>query len=247
MEKSIIENSHRIGCFTSSEIFRLFGSKSVRETYIEEKNIERRLGRSIETESYSNDMAWGLFLEQRVHDLIETSYELKSKETKTHPTIDYWAGSADLIVVGAKVSDIKCYQPKKFCRYTDAVLKKDPEFIKAEFPKEFWQLVSNAIINCVPKAEAITYMPYRKELEEIREMARNYDESDQWKYRFIAEKEDSWLAWLPDNGYYKNLNRFEWEVSQSDKDLLTQKVLEAGKLLHSTTPIFKLNFNKTKK
>jgi len=149
-----------------------------------------------------------------------------------HPTIKGWSGSKDLIVPGLKVSDIKCYEPKNFALYTDVILKKNIELIKLEFPKEYWQLVSNAIINNVDSAEAITFMPYESELEEVRQMAENYDGPDQWKYRFIAESDKSSLPYLPNGGYYKNLNIFEFVVPQEDKEFLTNRVLKAIELLN---------------
>jgi hypothetical protein len=237
---SIIQNTRRHGNFTSSNIYKLlskdrsgkgFGAPAL--GYIEEKNIERKLGRSIATDSYSRDMAWGLFLEQRVFDLLPFGYSLESQTTDMHPTIDCWAGSKDLIVDGVKVSDIKCYQPKNFAQYSDAINEADLDKFKENFPKEYWQLVSNAIINEVPKAEAICYMPYKSEIEAIQHMAGNYSGSDQGKYLFIYSSIDPYpdLAHLPDGGYYKNLNIFEFTVPQDDIDLLTEKVLLARDLL----------------
>lgn len=228
---SIIENTLRIGNFTSSEIYRIMGTPTVQKTYIRKKNIERRLGRSLETETSTNTMSWGKFMEMRVHNLLGLEYKFSSTETDQHPTISYWCGSKDLIVPGKKISEIKCYQPENFAEYVDALMTKNTEFIKNEFPKEYWQMVSNAIINNVPNAEAIAYMPYRSELTEIRELASNYDGEDQWAFRFIAEKPDSWLSWLPDGGYYKNLNLFEFPVPEADIKALTDKVKEVGKQL----------------
>jgi len=238
---SIIQNTRRHGNFTSSNIYKLllkdrsgkgFGAPAL--GYIEEKNIERRLGRSIATDSYSRDMAWGLFLEERVFDLLPFGYSLESQTTDMHPTIDCWAGSKDLIVEGVKVSDIKCYQPKNFAQYSDAINEGDLDKFKENFPKEYWQLVSNAIINEVPKAEAICYMPYKSEILVLQEMASNYEDPYmQHKYKFIFDSIDPYpdLAHLPDGGYYKNLNIFEFTVPQDDIDLLTEKVLLARELL----------------
>jgi hypothetical protein len=75
-------------------------------------------------------------------------------------------------------------------------------------------------------------MPYESELEEIREMAENYDGNDQWKYRFIAESHKSALPYLPNKGYYKNLNIFEFKVPEEDKKALTERVLMAIQLLN---------------
>lgn len=240
----MIENVNRIGNFTSSEVHKLMKDGKTKGTigapgltYIEEKNIERKLGRSVETESYSKDMAWGSFLEKRVFEMLEYGYELQSDKTDMHPTILYWAGSTDLIMPGIKIADIKCFQPKNFAKYSDALLSKDVEVLKEEFPKEYWQLVSNAIINGVSKAEAIAYMPYVSELPEIREMAEYYDEADQWKYRFIAESPDCSLPYLPDDGYYSNINRLEFDIPKQDIESLTERIKLAGTMLVSNSPV----------
>jgi len=69
----MIENIERIGSFTSSQIYKLcampksgdgFGKPGI--TYIQEKRIEKRMGRSISVDSYSRSMAWGLFMEMYV-------------------------------------------------------------------------------------------------------------------------------------------------------------------------------------
>ena len=228
---SITENKERIGSFTSSEIWLLktnnkskngFCAKGL--SYIDEKRIEKRMGRSITVDVHTQSMAWGTFMEMYVFSLIGMEYVITSNKTDIHPKIKGWSGSKDLIVEGVKVSDIKCYQPLNFARYTDVLLKKDVNLLRSKFPKEYWQLVSNAIINKVDLAEAITFMPYESELTDIRELAENYDGADQWKYRFIVENHKSALPYLPNKGYYKNLNKFEFEVPKEDKEFLTERV-----------------------
>jgi hypothetical protein len=200
-------------------------------TYIEEKQIELRLGRSIKLDKHTGrPAAWGNFMEHFVFSLIGTEYIITSNDTDLHPTISGWSGSKDLIVTGIKVSDIKCYEPKKFALYTDVLMAGDIQRLKDEFAQEYWQLVSNAVINEVPNAEAITFMPYLSQLNEIRELASDYEGADQWKYRFIYESEDAELPYIPEGGHYKNLNKFEFEVPQEDRDFLTQIVLESIEL-----------------
>lgn len=243
---SITENKARIGSFTSSEIWKLtksgrgihgFGAAAL--TYIEEKQIELRLGRSISIEAHSQAMAWGKFMEMWVFALMGMEYEITSYDTDVHPTIKHWAGSKDLIQRDVKISDIKCYYPKKFVQYTDALLTKDPFVIRQNFESEYWQLVSNAIINQVDHAEAITFMPYEKDLVEIREMASDFQGDDQWKYRFIYENNKSALPYLPNGCKYKDLNKFCFEVPQEDKDFLTERVELAISLLKQPLSVFK--------
>lgn len=200
-------------------------------TYVEEKQIEGRLNRCVGVDAYTQPMAWGQFLEKYVFNMLGIEYLITSKETDKHPTIKHWSGSKDLIVPGKKISELKCYQPKKFAQYTDVIMAKNLVSLRENFSQEYWQLVSNAIINKVDYTEAISFMPYESELENIREMAYNYEDHDQWKYRFIAENDKASLPYLPDGGYYKNLNMFEFKVPQEDKDILTQRVKMAIKLL----------------
>ena len=135
----MVENIERIGSFTSSNIFKLmtlarnkvdFGKPAL--TYIHEKRMEKRMGRSLELESYSRAMAWGLFMESYVFSKIGIEYLITSKDTDVHPNIKGWSGSKDLIVPGLKVSDIKCYEPKKFGDYTDALLLGDIDRLKED-------------------------------------------------------------------------------------------------------------------
>lgn len=227
----MINNKLRAGNFTSSQIFRLMGAPTPRKTYIEEKNLERKLNLSIEPDAHSQDMAWGTFLEQRVHELLGMEYELCSDQTDQHQTIKCWAGSKDFLVKGLKIAELKCYALKNFAYFTDSLLTQDPAVIKKNDPKEYWQAVSNAIINKVPKAELISYCPYMSELDAIREMALDYNGLDAWKYRFIYEKSPENLPHLEDGGYYKNLNAFEFTPPKEDVEALTNAVLLAEKEL----------------
>jgi len=234
---SITENVERIGSFTSSEIFRLMGTPGARKTYIEEKQIERDMNRCISVDAHSQAMAWGNFLEDYVFSLdqfVGMEYRNVSQTTDVHPTIAGWSGSTDLIVPKVKIAELKCFQPKKFAQYTNALLTMDTELIKKLFPKEYYQIVSNSIIHEVPTGEAITFMPYESELKDIRAMVDAYEGGDIWKYRFIAENDKSALPYLPDNENckFKNFNRFEFEIPQKDILALTTAVLNAVEELH---------------
>lgn len=239
----MIDNKKRIGNFTSSQVYRLCATNkngtisSAFYTYVEEKMYERKLDRSVEMGAYSQSMAWGNFLEKRVNDSLGMEYSLISKTTFTHPKYNYWTGSPDFIVQGVKISELKCYEPKNFVSYATALAMKDTEFIKENHPKEYWQIVSNAIINQLPKGEAILYMPYASEMEEIRELAENSDYLNSigmqpWEVRFIVEKSNSQLAVLPDESELSNLNFFEFNIPQEDAEFLTKRVLMAEKILN---------------
>lgn len=237
----MIENKNRIGNFTSSEIVALttsgkniygFGKPAL--TYIEECNMERRLGRSLTKEESAKALTWGKLVEGRAFDLLGTAYKLSSQETIVHPTISYWAGSPEgnKFDEGKTVYDIKCpITLKSFCQLVDGdncmanirERHKDGE-------KYYWQLVSNAILTDSKYAELIVYCPYKSELDAIRDYVNNYD-GDANKVAWIHWSADNELPYLIDGGYYKNLNIIRFEVKEEDKEFLKERVYKAGQLL----------------
>lgn len=238
----MIRNNSRIGNFTSSEIAALikrgrgkeeyFGAPAL--TYIEECNMERRLGRSLSDEVDSRATKWGKLVEPRVFELLGLEYQLTSTETILHPRIPYWGGSPDTITQ-LSVGDIKCpLTLKSFCQLVQPIYDglQGVDAINAvrenhkDGDKYYWQLVSNAILTKKKYAELIVYMPYKSELEEIKQMI----DGDPRGY-FIAMAGEDELPYLIDGGYYNNLNIIRFEIPQEDIDLLTERVTEAGKKL----------------
>lgn len=244
----------RTGNFTSSEIVALtkkdkagtgFGAPAY--TYIEECNMERRLGRPVTKNESDKAMSWGKLVERRVFELLGTEYIYSSEKTFVHPKINYWLGTPD----GEKAEkvkegfDIKCpYALKSFCQlvqpiydglYGMAAMKSICEEHK-DGEKFYWQLVSNACIRGWRNAELIIYCPYKSELEAIRELARNYDGGDQNKFSWLNYATDDELPYIPDNGYYKNINIIRFYPPQQDREFLKARVLKAGELL---VPVFK--------
>jgi len=239
----MIDNIERIGNFTSSNVFRLCASTVKGEvtaafyTYVQEKMFERSLGRSLEMGAYSQSMAWGNFLEKRVNDNLGNAYIMVHKQTNVHPIHKFWTGSPDFdCPTLGKISELKCFEPKNFASYVTALLSEDLEKIKKEHPKEYWQIISNATIKGYSKGEAIVYMPYASEMDQIRELAEDPDYlaeigMEPWQVRFIVEKSNSQLAVLPDDSKFKNLNQFEFEIPIEDKIFLTKRVIDANKLI----------------
>lgn len=232
---------HRIGNITSSEIVALVSENSAKTgfgkpglTYIDECNMERRLLRSISDESNARPLVWGKLVEKKAFDLLGLEYVLSSQDTSVHPTIDYWAGSADGFkhVVFKTVVDIKCPMTlKSFCTLVDCKSISEIRDKHKDGEKFYWQLVSNAIISDCKSAELIIYMPYKSELQDIRDLAADVEPSELYKHFWIANGNDEELPHLIEGGYYKNLNIINFDIPQSDKDFLTERVKMAGKLL----------------
>lgn len=232
----------RIGNFSSSNAYRLCASLKSGEpseaffTYVKEKMFERKLGRSLEMGAHSNSMTWGRFLEKRVFDNLPTTYQMVHKETFVHSEHLFLVGTPDFIVKDIKDVELKCFEPKNFASYVSCLLTEDLDLIKKEHPKEYWQIVQNSLILDYPKGEAIVYMPYESEMNEIKELAQDFSYYEDlglmdWQLRFIIEKANSDLAVLPDNSKFKNLNIFEFEVPKEDKEFLLQRAIRANNLI----------------
>lgn len=241
-------NRLRIGNFTSSDIVKLMsnGRKegSVGEpfnTYVEEKIMERKLGRPLSIESNDRALLWGKLCESFAFDKLGLDYSLNSDETIVHPDMPYWVGTPDgFNYTGTErtVIDIKCpWTIKSFCSLVDPLYDGSPETAiqrireqHKDGEKYYWQLVSNACITGCTHAELIVFMPYKYDLSEIRQLA----EGDK-RFYFIWASEDNELPYLMDSGYYRSINKIRFEVPLEDKQRLTERVNKAGGMLDSTS------------
>lgn len=122
-----------------------------------------------------------------------------------------------------------------FCDKIEAL--QNIEVYKKEYPEDFYQHISNAILleangTKITHFEAVIYCPYQSELESIRELARNWDDENQNQFAFVNWSGDNELPYLPnDCKAYKNLNIIRFEISEADKQALTERVIAAGLLL----------------
>lgn len=234
MEK-ITSNTNRVGNFTSSQIWKLMTNGKVQGTlgkpaltYIQEKNFERMLGQLLESDTPSRPTSWGKLCEEFAFQQLGMEYRLQSQSTVVHPEFDCWKGSADCIKFGEHktVVDIKCpYTRKSWCLFNEVSTL---EGLRADHPDGeayYWQLVSNAIINDCTHAELIVFMPYQSQLEAIRELCQQVGTvDDMHKYFWIANSRDEDLPYLLDGGHYSNLHIISFEVPESDKQALTERV-----------------------
>lgn len=245
----MIHNAARIGNFTSSEIAALMtegrtagtlGKPAL--TYVNECNMERNLGRSIDTELNARAVTWGQLVEKRVFELLGLEYQLVSKDTVIHPKYSFWSGSPDAnkFDEGKTVVDIKSpLTLKSFCQLVEPIYS-GLEGIEAinhvydnhkDGAKYYWQLISNAILVGAKYAELIVYCPYLSELESIRDLARMSDGEKQYRYFWLNSAPDDELPFLIEGGYYRNINVIRFEVPEADKVALTERVLKCSELL----------------
>lgn len=248
--KSITLNPKRFGNFTSSEIFKLMSNGRAKDTfgkpyytYISEKNIERRLGRSIQDDVTARPLSWGTLLEDVVFKIIPTDYKLCSSETVDHPIIKFWKGTPDAekFDKGKTAVDIKCPMTlKSFCALIDLFRLGGMDAVRnghGNIPKHpdgekfYWQIVSHACLLDAEHGELIVYCPYQEELEPIREYARRYEGPAQHRFFWIDLAQDEEMPHLIKGGHYENLNVLRFEIPKEDKALLTNRVLQAGKEL----------------
>lgn len=239
--KTAVLSDSRTGNFTSSGIFRLMTNGRSKGSfggpyysYIEEKKMERRLGRSLTDDIFARPTSWGELCEGYVFDLLPEDYTPCSKTTLSHPVIECWKGTPDA-TKHETVADVKCPKTlKSFCILVDSWKKGGINMIRDKHDdgdKFYWQLVSNAILSKSKFAELIVYCPYQKELNAIREMASNFDGDKQSRFLWIASAYDDELPFIKDDGYYKNVNVMRFEVPVADKMALHSRVEEAAKEL----------------
>jgi len=220
--------------------------------YIAEKNMERRLGRSIGTDIQARATSWGHLCEDRVFALLDTDYKICSTETIPHPEIDFWKGSPDFLKFdeGNTVCDAKCPMTlKSFCTLVDPLYDgltgidalnairngyTDRAGAVHEKHKEgdtyYFQLVSNGILSGSRYAELIVYCPYKSELNDIRNIVRDMDD-DSSHFDWVKYVSDQELPYLLDGGFYKNVNIIRFEIPLADKIILIERVESAGKFL----------------
>lgn len=244
-------NAHpaRLGNFTSSEIGRLmtyaknkvdFGAPAL--SYIQECNFERQLNRPIDSEIFSKATSWGSLAERYVmsnSNLLGLEYIQRPDEPIIHPKFPYWSGTPDMTKADT-VCDLKSpYTLLSFCQLVqplydgfegmDAINKiRDTH---KEGDKYYWQILSNAILTNSSFGELIIFMPYLTEIGDIKSIAHLSEGKELSKFYSIAMADDEDLPYLIKGGRYKNLNIIRFPIHESDKQLLTERVIEAGKKL----------------
>jgi len=233
----------RLGNFTSSEIFRLMAEGKKAGTfgvpalsYIDECNMERRLGRALENDQFARATQWGKICETHVFSLLGLEYAAISKEPIQHPDFSCWAGTPDTRYTDSArvVGDIKCpFTLKSFCKLVDAWTEGGIEAVRevhSDGEKFYWQLVSNACLTGSTEGELIVFAPYKSELQHIRDLSQTVDFiSDNFMWLYFASESE--LPWLPDQGYYKNINKMRFAIPEKDKDALALRVSQASKNL----------------
>ena len=212
-------------------------------TYIDEKRLERQLGLLLSAEITSHPFSWGKVGEIMLfegEEILDSSYERVSQETIQHETIECWVGSPDAkkhTEEGIEAVEAKCPVTRK--SYMIAYNCNDITELREkhdEGEEYYWQLVSNAVLLGASKAELIFFMPYQKQLEEIRELCRSSDKipSNQiYQYMWISNSVDDELPYLKNDERVKNIKIFRFEIPQTDMDLLKEKILAAQKLLEA--------------
>jgi len=219
-------------------------------TYINQCNMERRLGRSLDGELDAKPTNWGKFIEPLLFQLLDGDYTYNSSDTLTHPEFEFWKGTPDgfKITENKTVVDAKCpFTLESFCKlvgplyngfegmyamnalmkgYTDKTGLFQAAHADAE--KYYWQIVSNACIDDCTHGELIVYCPYESELSVIQSMAVQSGNPSAY---FIANGSTKSLPYLKDDGFYRNINIISFQIDQNDKDYLTETVKKAAKYL----------------
>lgn len=228
--------TQRTGNFSSSEIYRLAACGRSKDsigtpfyTYVEEKKREIRAGRQISNEASANSTEWGHMCEPLAHELLPLDHKLIANEGRIyHPTLP-WTGVPDGLEGDDIVTDIKSpYTLTKYYDRVDALLDADiVSYLKKKCKENFWQLVSNAILTGRSKARLYVFMPNKSMLESIKLISQQ----SEGKYWFHTKSDDE-LPWIADNKKHKIVECIPFDVSEDDKQFLTERVALAANLLN---------------
>ena len=238
-------NPIRIGKFTSSEIVALTTNGKKADTmgqpfytYVKRKKQERKMGCHLSTNDNSKSLTWGKFLEWwlmfKRPDIIGLEYTLTPETTLSHPEHSgVWVGSKDGHNNNTNaVIDIKCpWTREPFADFAECTTIDEVRDNHKAGEQYYWQLVSNAAISGVNKAELIVFMPSEDQLKEIQGSAIFDDHKFMNDVYFIGSAVDGDLPFVPKTSVYPNLLRFCFDVPQADIDFLTERVKIAGELL----------------
>lgn len=226
-----MNNELRAGRFTSSQVYRLMGSPAVRKTYINEVRTEIKLGKSLNKEFWSKATSWGSLMEVLAFNAMSMDWSLCSKETVVHKTLGkYYSGTPDVKKIDT-LGEIKGYEYKNFCNMTDVILSKNLVDLKAlNKGKEYWQTVSNAVLMDMKKGAVISYMPFERDFEIVKLFIEKLDVSIDSQRElhedcgWVVFKQEKDVCLLPNDGYYKDLNIFEFDIPQEDLDRVTSVI-----------------------
>lgn len=246
-----MDNNLRTKFFTSSQMFRLASTlKSGKPGqaffgYVDEVFGERISHCDSDLEVKAFATKWGSLMEVVLFNLLGIGYKMTHKATLVHSKYStFWSGTPDLIAEKIKIGEIKSFFPKAFVALSVCLAHKSIDKFRDEFPKEYWQCVSNAILCGLKRAEIIVYMPYEKELLEIIEQIEdsNFLEMnglDPQDYYFMTRSDIKSLPHLPDDSPMSNVNSFEFDIPSEDIIFLTKRVLEAEKLANEKVDEYK--------
>jgi hypothetical protein len=201
--------------------------------YIKQVRYEIGLGRGLQKEIDAKETSWGNLCEKWAFRNLPLSYQYVANQGRLfHPTLKHYSGIPDFLNGTDAVCDSKCpFSLEKFC---DKIAALDAGYttFKEEFPADFWQLISNAALLrangvSIKFMEAINYVPYESELENIRAIGDG-DDSVRW----FSWTSNAGLPWLHDGGKYKNMNIHRFEIQQQDVNDLVFRINECVKKLY---------------
>jgi hypothetical protein len=198
--------------------------------YVEEKKLERKLGRPLNDEASARPLTWGKLVERVAFLALGFTYQLTSKSTLVHPTLNCWVGTPDG-ESQTSVLEIKCpYTIKSYCDLHDCNTIDEVREKHKDGEKFYWQCISNAILTNKKTADLVFYMPYKSELDNVRSACEEWEgHPNQVAWIHFGADED--LPHLIDGMAYKNVHKITFEVSEQDKKRLTQRVELAARLL----------------
>lgn len=223
--------------------------------YIKDKNKEFKLKRRLEKDDSGKAALWGKLVESWLMnerpEIIGYEHTLTPNITTIHPIYNFHCGSRDgFNNLTNAVDDIKCpYTLESYSEFaelhekislananvTDALINgidyEGINYYHKDGYKYYCQLLSNACIAGVNRAELIIFIPTIEQLDNIKQYASDGDLENYQDYYYIAMANNESLPYLPLDAEYSNKIVFNLTFTAEEIEHFNNKIKLAGNYL----------------
>lgn len=254
-------NRNRAGKISSSEAYKMYESKTVQNTYLQELRIYNLFGQP-DMEKDMFNFTWGHLIENYLHQETEYLKDYIDQNSQEEATIfstrnPYHCGTPDqylplydeycLVVSDSKAPvTLKGYYNLIFPYYTTGSYQETDgntaiDMIRKnskDGKKYYTQLVSNAVLleeisggEC-NYGELVAFMPYDTTLPKIVDFAEDY--MTDYSFKIMSGTEDTLPCLKPDeNGEYrvKECHKIRFRISEEEKEDFRKTLDEFTKLI----------------
>lgn len=214
-------------CITSSQVYRLMGTRASYTTYVNEIAAQVICDSPKVRTGSGRAGSWGTMCEKYAYltHANQDRWRFQSDLFIINPAIPHHGGTPDMVADDA-VADIKCFWQDKVTRLRLVMHQGGPHALREEFPDVYWQLLSNAMILRVNKAVLFSFIPSIIELDNIRDFAADLTGNE---HKWVVYASDEELPHIGTDAIIDPVEEMEWVVDSGDLDALKENISAATK------------------